>query len=1048
MSITIKISTKLLLISLLLFLPAMAQQLSKNTIKFDHLLPGKTLLENSITCFLQDRQGFMWIGTKSGLFRYDGYEFKLFKMEPQNDNSLSDNFVWCLIEYLQDELLLIGTNNGGLNIYDKRTGKFSRFLHDEKNANSIGANGVRDIIEDEKGKIWLATIGGGLNLFDFEHKIFKKYLIDVIDSSSFSRNFIRCLYLDKSNNLWVGTCFGGLYLFDRNDKIFNCFSKVDDKKTGLTPNNIWSITEDHTYNLWVSTQANGIFLQKKDKNNNYTVTKLGKTNGLGDHPVIKTYCDSKGNIWAGTWAIGLHKYNNKTNRFTQYVNDNENPLSISGNHVLTIFEDNAGSLWIGTHSAGINIVQPKKWKFNPHQSVKIKENILHVNNVRAIYYQEQTAILWLGTTQGLIKVDTKKGKNENYYHISGDDQSINHNAINTICQGKDLYSLWIGTPAGLNFMNTKTDKFYRIKAGSSGLSDHFVNSIIRDEEGILWIGTTFGGLNRFDPINRTCKSYRMYANDSSEPSSGDIGHIFEDKDGKLYLASSNGIYIFDKQSEKFTMFSEKFENDTLLKTHITDIYQDSSGVFWIGTLDFGLLRCDEQTGKINIFTKQDGLASNYICGIIEDQSGFLYISTGHGISRFDPEIEKFINYGTEDGLHGTEFKDNAYFKTEDGTMYFGGYNGYTSFIPDEMLKNNFVPPVHITELNFLYAQENPIKNVLYTSSIELNYKMNSFSIKFVALNYINSQKNNFLYKLEGYDRDWQETNGVHEVVYRNVEPGNYTFRVIGSNNDGIWNEEGDTLSIFIKPPFWKTLGFKLFIFCSIAGLIYLVIKRRFALLKREAEIRQQFTHNLITNQELERKRIAAELHDSLGQDLLVIKNQTSLVLKQKQKNKIKQLEQIGSIADEAIDHIRQISYNLHPYQLEKIGLTDALKSMVEKISEASNIKFEYDIDDINNLLPKENEINCYRILQELMNNILKHSKAKKTWIKISRLKTVISVNVRDNGIGFDYEKIINEKRGFGLSGVRERIEILKGKLKIKSGMNEGANFVIEIPIYS
>ena len=233
------------------------------------------------------------------------------------------------------------------------------------------------------------------------------------------------------------------------------------------------------------------------------------------------------------------------------------------------------------------------------------------------------------------------------------------------------------------------------------------------------------------------------------------------------------------------------------------------------------------------------------------------------------------------------------------------------------------------------------------------------------------------------------------------------------------------------------------------GLVYFIIKRRFSLLKREAEIRRHFTHTLMKNQEYERKRVAAELHDSLGQDLLVIKNRTSFGLRNEKKRgkTVDQLQQICSIADEAITNIRQISYNLHPYQLEKIGLTDSLKSMINKINEASNITFEYEIDDIDGLFPKEQEINCYRVLQELLNNILKHSKAKKAWIKISRSKKLIGINVRDNGIGFDYKKVKSAGQGFGLSGVKERVEISKGKLEIKSVINNGASFIIEIPVY-
>ena len=1038
------------MMSLLLFNLATAQFFTDNEIKFVHKFPGSNMLENSITCFLHDRQGFMWIGTKGGLFRYDGYDFTLFKMEPKNANSLSDNFVTCLVEYSRDELILIGTDKGGLNIYNKKTGKFFRFLHKERNPNSIGSNIVRDIVEDENGNIWLATIRGGLNLFDIEKKVFKKYLIDHNIPNSKYKNFISCLYLDKANGLWLGTHFGGLYLFDRDSETFIAFSKQKGKDV-LEPNNIWSITKDQNNNLWVGTKRSGIFLLKKDKGNNYRFKKLSNTNGLGNHPVIKIYCDRKGIMWVGTWIGGLFKYNNKTNRFNQFTNDEEDPESISSNHVLTFFEDNAGTLWIGTHAGGINVIQPKKWKFNPHKFNRIKKNTVHVNQVRSIYFQDKLNTLWFGTIKGLFKLNTKNGDYVNYSHITGNEQSMIHNIINTVCQGRDHNFLWIGTPIALTLMNTKTNKFTHYRSSEIDSSAPFninITKILRDKKGILWIGTTHIGLIRFDPVKKEFRTYRKNAKDSLSIIPRAITTIFENNNGKLYIGTLNGIKIFDRQTERFSEFSKDFNFNSLFKTATTAIYRDSQNILWIGTSDCGLIKYDEKSGTFKYFTRKDGLTSNNICGIMEDKNGIFYVSTDNGISRFDSHNEQFINYGIGDGLHGTEFRDDAYCKSKNGKMFFGGNNGFTSFVPEEMVINEFIPPVYITGFNVLNYQYNPEQNILYTPSVQLSYKMNSFSIEFVALNYINSQKNQYLYKLEGLDQTWQEA-GIHrDVSYRNIEPGNYTFRVIGSNNDGIWNEQGDTLSIYIKPPFWKTLSFKIFVFCLMIGLVYFIIKRRFLLLKREARIRRRFTHSLIKNQEYERKRVAAELHDSLGQDLLVIKNRTSLVLRNEKEHgkRTDQLQQICSIADEAISNIRQISYDLHPYQLEKIGLTDSLKSMIEKINEASSITFESEIENIDGLFPKEQEINCYRVLQELLNNILKHSKAKKAWIKISRSKKLIGINVRDNGIGFNYEKVKNAGQGFGLSGVKERIEISKGKLEIKSEMNAGSNFVIEIPI--
>ncbi len=1033
--------------SLIHFDPATAQLFPENEIKFEHKLPGKNQSENSITCFLQDRQGFLWVGTKGGLFQYDGYDFTLFKMEPKNDSTLSHSNIRCLIEYSQDELLLIGTDKGGLNIYNKRTGKFSCFLHDENDPNSIGSNTVFDMLEDENGKIWIATIGGGLNEFDMDRKIFTKYVIDEKSPEQFRNNCMKCLYLDSTNGLLVGTRFSGVFHFDRDSKKF---IPISDSGNKVVLENIWSMAKDHADNLWVGTEKNGIYRIRKEEQNNYEFENFGVAHGFFNRSVIKVFCDSKGSIWAGVWAGGLYKYDHTNNHFKRYKEDRENPLTIRGNHVLSIFEDNAGTLWIGTHARGINMIQSQKWKFYPHRFNEVHNYNLIENEVRSILCQDNFHILWLGTSQGLIKLNTQNGDYNHYHTMPDIEQGILHNAVNAICTGRHPNTLWIGTPIGLTQMDTRNNTFKHYRSSemdSSGPLNINIHKILQDKNGFLWIGTSRIGLIRFDPVKKEFRKYGKNLKDTSIVMPWVIRTMLENGNGKLYLGTSNGINIFDKQSEQFEVFSKNDRLNTLLKTDITTIHRDSRNMLWIGTYDYGLIKYDELAGTFTYFTEKDGLGSNDICGIMEDRKGILYISTNNGITNFDSSNEEFRNFWVEDGLHGTEFRENAYAKTKGGKMFFGGISGFTSLVPDEMGTNEFIPPVYITNFEILHSEFHPIENISYTS-VEMNHQLNSFSISFVALNYINSQKNQYLFQLEGYDRDWQEAGLFREITYKNVEPGKYTFRVIGSNNDSIWNKQGDTLFITIKPPFWKLLIFKIFIVILVTGIVTILIRRRFILIKRESDIRRRFSHALIKNQEFERKRIAAELHDSLGQDLLVIKNRTRLIMRKEKKDvsAFGELDQISNVADDAIKNIRHISYNLHPYHLEKIGLTDSLKAMIDKINEASNVVFEYEIENIDHTLPKDQEINCYRVLQELLNNIIKHSDAMTAWVKIIRLNKRIVIYVKDDGIGFDYGKVKSELRGFGLSGVKERIDILKGKLEIETEINKGTNVVIEIPI--
>ncbi|MBN2357321.1 hypothetical protein JXO59_14495 [candidate division KSB1 bacterium] len=1038
-----------LLTCLLLSSPAAAQLFPDHEIRFDHLLPGSNMTENSINCFLQDRQGFMWIGTKNGLFRYDGHEMKSCELPAKPGTYLKGSFIRCLCELARDELLLIGTDEGGLYVYDKKTGHFTQYIHLLHDSTTIGSNKIFDMLEDREGHIWIATAHGGLNLFDIQAKQFSRYYIDAEKSKSNEDNFFKCLYLDAQDGLWVGTRYSGLYLFDRKRKTFRIMFRETDDPENRLHNEVWSLCQDHNNNLWIGTEEKGLFLLKGERDKNYRIEKLGKADGFFHKAAVKVFCDQTGTIWVGAWAGGLYKYNQKTKKFILYQNDPENPQSLSSNHVLTVYQDRAGSIWIGTHAGGINVIQPQKFKFHAYQFNKYKKNTIHINQVRSILYDKAANIFWLGTAKGLIKLNIKTGEKSNFCHIPHQKESLLHDAVNTMCTGKEPDILWIGTPLGLSRLNTRTNRFKHYRTDviyRDGPSNINISDMILDNQGILWIGSTHIGLIRFDPVRETFRLFPDYTANSSPFAS--VQSILEYDDQLLYLGCYEGLLVFNKMTETFSPFSQDETLVALTTFGITSMHRDAENILWIGTPTNGLVKYDPSNHTYKQFTQKTGLASNAIHGILEHRNGIFYISSDRGISYFDSYQEQFKTYGMEDGMHGTEFFANSYYKSGDGRMFFGGVNGLTFFDPEKMPKNEYIPPIHITRLEILYRQQQVFDNLLYTSYIELPHTMNSFSFDFIALNFINSHKNKYLYMLEGYDQEWQEAGSTCNVIYKNVKPGEYTFRVIGSNNDGIWNEKGDALTLYIKPAIWQTITFRIFISVLILVIVGYVIRRRFYLLRRDAEIRRRFTHDLIKNQESERKRIAAELHDSLGQDLLVIKNRTTVALRKDNRrgSKDNQLEQICAIADEAISNIRRVAHNLHPYQLEKLGLTDSLKSMLDKINEASTIEIEYEMDNIDGLLAKDQEINCYRVLQELLNNILKHSKAVKAWIKVHRLSKFIELDVQDNGVGFDHESVRDSGHGFGLTGVQERVDILKGRLAVESGKKAGTRFVIEIPI--
>ena len=444
-------------------------------------------------------------------------------------------------------------------------------------------------------------------------------------------------------------------------------------------------------------------------------------------------------------------------------------------------------------------------------------------------------------------------------------------------------------------------------------------------------------------------------------------------------------------------------------------------------------------------------------GIIPDDSGNLWISTNRGLSKFDIEKETFKNYEFSDGLQGSEFNEGAYFKDEEGIMYFGGMNGITYFHPSEIKDNPYIPNIVLTDFEIfnetvIGSPDNTFlkENITYAKEINLTYKESVFSFRFAALIFNNPQKNQYAYKMENFDKDWTYCQNRKRVTYTNLNPGDYVFRVKGSNNDGVWNEEGTLIKIHITPPYWKTWWFKGLGFLSLIAATGYSYRQRLEKLEKEAKAQEEFSRKLIESQENERKRIAHELHDTLAHDVLISKNKALMALRHKddKEGMEKTLEEISELASSTITDIRNISYDLHPHQLEKLGFTKTIKSIINEVAKSTNINFVFETDNVDEVLTKESEINLFRVIQESISNIIKHSKATEAMLKVSRFEDYLLITLVDNGKGFDVnsKEFAEARQGFGLSGIAERLKFMKGEAKIDSEINKGTTLKFKIPI--
>jgi signal transduction histidine kinase len=382
-----------------------------------------------------------------------------------------------------------------------------------------------------------------------------------------------------------------------------------------------------------------------------------------------------------------------------------------------------------------------------------------------------------------------------------------------------------------------------------------------------------------------------------------------------------------------------------------------------------------------------------------------------------------------------------------GILYFGSTSGLNYFDHEQIKLSTYEAPVVFTDFQIFnesvgIGDGSPLlSSITNTEEIVLRYNQNVFSIEFASLDFNSPQSIDYAYKMEGFDVDWVYSGKRRLATYTNLDPGNYTFKVKSTNSDGVWNDNAKSVSIIIEPPFWMTWWFRsllIFAFISLGPIIYY---RRVSQLKKEKQIQIEFSGQLIQSQEDERKRIASELHDSLGQDLLVIKNLALL-----NKNKDDQFEEISKTASVALDEVRRISYNLHPYQLDRLGLTKAIKSMFVNIENATKIKFDLNIDDIDGLVSKEKEISIFRIIQECVNNILKHSGAGAATVTVQQIENQIRIEIADNGKGFDFESAKEQSKGLGLKNLINRVSLLNGEIDYHS-TSEFATFIkIQIPV--
>ncbi len=828
-------------------------------LKFYHLSLEDGLSQSIVECIIQDSRGFMWFCTEDGLNQYDGYTFDVLKSDPNNPQSLSQNHITCMIE-ADNGILWIGAFNGGLNRYNPSTRTIKTFRANPEKMDALCHDVIRDIFQDDAGILWIAT-EGGLARLDPLTEEFTCYRHNPHDPRTISDESVHSICQDNQGRLWIAT-ENGLNSFDRETNRFSRFYHDPNNDNSLIDNYVRELCADRNGALWIGTHNSGLdkltFNAMGMPQFTHFVHKANDPTSLSHNSIYALLQDSQGTLWIGTKGGGLNVFDPETLSFHSYQNNPFDAFSINYDEIYDIYEDNTGVIWLGTYGGGANKVSRAVDQFPHYKSNPANPNSLNHDIVWSIL-EDENGVLWIGTHGGgLNRFDRVNDKWRSFQHDEHNPHSISHDIVRVVFKDQQN-RMWLATDGGgLNKFDPATDRFtsYRHNPNDPNtIAGNELRSIFQDSRGFLWVGTYGSGLDKFDPESEHFTHYRHHPDDANTICDDYIRTVYEDQNGILWIGTQGGgLSRFDPRTETFTHFKNDPQDSTSLSNDfVFVILENPDGSMWLGTYGGGLNRFDPNSGICKRYTEVDGLADNSVYGIIRDDDGQLWISTTNGISRFNPFNETFTNYNIDDGLQSTEFNGGACFKSKSGEIFFGGINGFNAFYPENIHHNENKPRIVLTQFSKFNQPVNLPVPLSELSELKLSWKDYSFSFEFAALDFTAPKRNLYAYKMEGIDKEWIYTDADNRIArYTTLAPGKYTFRVKGSNNDNVWNDEGIALRLIITPPFWQTAGFRFMVALFIVGLLYVIYAwRTRAQEQKRRELEERVTERTVAAKKLQ-----------------------------------------------------------------------------------------------------------------------------------------------------------------------------------------------------
>jgi signal transduction histidine kinase/ligand-binding sensor domain-containing protein len=1069
--------------------------------EFDHFTINDGLSNGYVNTVFQDSRGFIWIGTANGLNRFDGLSFKTYYFDVNDSTSIPGNDVNHLAE---DTLGRIWTmTNTGIAYFDRKEELFvrERLIVDGKYEDK--ANGNACLI-DSKGSLWIGSSAGIYRIRIYDQSGFKnnflnaeKFLLEEDDVESVNRDTYASFVEDENGRVWAASYSKDLFCFDESKHKFVAVP-INHPDSRNFSNKLKGFFKDSEGNFILSIDRSGLLIWDRNKNKFSFYNPTGDNAGPRGDILYALSEDNNGLIWIGDrYCEGISIFNKKTKKFIYCQNEPLNPYTIITNKITCIYKDRSGSVWVGT-ILGLNKYTPGKVKFNRFFSKPNLTDRLSNNNILC-FEEDKDSNIWIGTDGGgLNKMDTKSGVFTHYLYNANDPHSVSGNAIISLCEDYEG-TLWAGTySGGLCMMKNGTfHTFLPERSNVNSISSTDIWYVFEDSRLNLWVATLTNGLDLFDRKTGKFYHYSHSDADSMSISNNSLISIYEDSKHKLYITSYYGVSIIDLDSYDFSKLPIEIsfknllhnnERNSISSNAVFCVQEDKKGNIWFGTMASGLDKLDPVTGRFTNYSIRNGLPGNSVHSILVDDLNNLWLGTDKGLAKFNPDTIPVSVYDLEDGLLNKSLKSWA-LKTRKGEMFFGGSEGFNSFYPEKIRKdqNQNVPMIVFTGLK-IFNKPVKVKEkindriILYnsiseTSKLELTYKENFFAFEFIALEYTTPVKNNYAYMMEGFDRDWILSGTKHEANYTNLDPGEYTFRVRASNSDGVWNNKGASIKIVILPPWWRTLWFRIIEVVSVIMVISVVfilrlnqLKKQKMLLERTVTIKTAELNELNASKDRFFSIIAHDLKNPFS----TIIGLSELMQESDTQDNQSHLQKYSAMINSSAVQTYRLLENLLEWancQRGKVSfspvsvdLNELIKDefdLVDEMAKGKNIRLMNGVGDSYTVTADKNMLKT--ILRNLITNGVKFTRQNgELWIKSVTNAKMVEISVSDNGIGMSEETIsklfridgnlatrgTNNERGTGLGLFlcKEFVEKHGGKIWVESEEGKGSTFKFCLPI--